>query len=450
VPGIPQFLKIRGGLLRRSRGPVAAQTLGDLLQKTLAEYLRQAEVVYEDLMYLRDEWRPSLEPSALRRLISPVLRRLLIDGDYGKAWRSLELPGEPWISVPDLDAMLGTLDRRAIVLASAPPSATVMRIMSGLYQENFQLPGEVEKGTVYTGFHSGLGLVVVRDKEQGGSIPIVEQLDFQFIRGISLDAWLESPAALIMNESVTRRDIIKYVANKRGGAHYDPSREGKEKVYPLLDNKLPTFTPIDGSEATLPDIELLSIAEALAESSDAARFCREFEKAKARRERLIDRIRVSVSGRVRGVRGRNGLLGLKRVEAGGDVGTGTVELAERRRRGPAAARPRDRLAVNDQEDQPPLFIDIATFGNEAAACAKYLAKGRAIAVTGRLIYREWKPMTAPAAPSTLSSDASNSAAAPMATSQQKTVTPTTAKTGSELLAEELALPRCFHRPLPLT
>jgi single-strand DNA-binding protein len=48
-----------------------------------------------------------------------------------------------------------------------------------------------------------------------------------------------------------------------------------------------------------------------------------------------------------------------------------------------------RLAVNDQKDQPPLFIDVATFGSQAEACAKYLSKGRAIAVTGRLIYREW-------------------------------------------------------------
>ena len=49
-----------------------------------------------------------------------------------------------------------------------------------------------------------------------------------------------------------------------------------------------------------------------------------------------------------------------------------------------------RLAVNDQKDQPPLFIDVATFGSQAEACAKYLSKGRAIAVTGRLAYREWE------------------------------------------------------------
>jgi single-strand DNA-binding protein len=49
-----------------------------------------------------------------------------------------------------------------------------------------------------------------------------------------------------------------------------------------------------------------------------------------------------------------------------------------------------RLAVNDQKDQPPLFIDVATFGTQAEACAKYLSKGRAVAVTGRLTYREWE------------------------------------------------------------
>lgn len=48
-----------------------------------------------------------------------------------------------------------------------------------------------------------------------------------------------------------------------------------------------------------------------------------------------------------------------------------------------------RLAVNDQKGQPPLFIDVATFGSQAENCAKYLTKGRTIAVTGRLIHREW-------------------------------------------------------------
>ena len=47
-----------------------------------------------------------------------------------------------------------------------------------------------------------------------------------------------------------------------------------------------------------------------------------------------------------------------------------------------------RIAVNDVKDQP-MFIDVATFGAQADACAKYLTKGRTVAITGRLVYREW-------------------------------------------------------------
>jgi single-strand DNA-binding protein len=48
-----------------------------------------------------------------------------------------------------------------------------------------------------------------------------------------------------------------------------------------------------------------------------------------------------------------------------------------------------RLAVNDQREQP-LFIDVATFGPGAEACAEFLSKGRSVGVTGRLVLREWQ------------------------------------------------------------
>jgi single-strand DNA-binding protein len=49
-----------------------------------------------------------------------------------------------------------------------------------------------------------------------------------------------------------------------------------------------------------------------------------------------------------------------------------------------------RLAVNDRRDQPPTFVDVAAFGDEAESSAKYLCKGRSVGVTGRLAYREWE------------------------------------------------------------
>jgi single-strand DNA-binding protein len=48
-----------------------------------------------------------------------------------------------------------------------------------------------------------------------------------------------------------------------------------------------------------------------------------------------------------------------------------------------------RLAVNDHRDKPALFVDVATFGDGAKACAEHLSKGRQIGVIGRLTYREW-------------------------------------------------------------
>ena len=49
-----------------------------------------------------------------------------------------------------------------------------------------------------------------------------------------------------------------------------------------------------------------------------------------------------------------------------------------------------RLAVNGSSDKDTLYIDVATFDASAKACAEHLSKGRQVAVTGRLVYREWE------------------------------------------------------------
>jgi single-strand DNA-binding protein len=49
-----------------------------------------------------------------------------------------------------------------------------------------------------------------------------------------------------------------------------------------------------------------------------------------------------------------------------------------------------RLAVDNGPDRDPTYVDVSTFDAQAQACARYLAKGRPVAVSGRLIYREWK------------------------------------------------------------
>ena len=41
------------------------------------------------------------------------------------------------------------------------------------------------------------------------------------------------------------------------------------------------------------------------------------------------------------------------------------------------------------EEQPPVFVDVVTWGNQAEAVADHMVQGRRVAVVGRLEYREW-------------------------------------------------------------
>ena len=52
-----------------------------------------------------------------------------------------------------------------------------------------------------------------------------------------------------------------------------------------------------------------------------------------------------------------------------------------------------RLAIprrpKNGEQQAPVYVDVTVFGKLAENCAEYLAKGRRVAVSGRLEYSEW-------------------------------------------------------------
>jgi single-strand DNA-binding protein len=51
----------------------------------------------------------------------------------------------------------------------------------------------------------------------------------------------------------------------------------------------------------------------------------------------------------------------------------------------AVQRPRGK----DGEDRGADYVDVTVFGNQAEICAKYLAKGRKVAVDGHLHHSEW-------------------------------------------------------------
>jgi single-strand DNA-binding protein len=48
------------------------------------------------------------------------------------------------------------------------------------------------------------------------------------------------------------------------------------------------------------------------------------------------------------------------------------------------------VAESNGRKGAPLFINVAAFGRQAETCGEYLSKGRHVAISGRLRFREWE------------------------------------------------------------
>lgn len=255
---------------------------------TLADW-ESARVVSDDLEYLTEKWVPAFDEGALRR-DSPLLRRLLVEGQYPKSWTALGLPDEPYVSAADLDAALGNVNRDYLQYAIAPAADEVGLLMEAALREGTQVkvhymviedipPGAVVALPAEYPRRFGAALVAIPPDvvaREGGE-EVVRQLHAQFgvrkVRALPLSEYLQSPAALVGGVAVSRGDLIRYVTNKLGGAHFDSdrSRPGDSRLA-LLDHRLAVVEPEHGVGINNVYAEALSIAQAVAGSTDAARF----------------------------------------------------------------------------------------------------------------------------------------------------------------------------------
>ncbi|MEX2645454.1 MAG: hypothetical protein WD249_04250 [Gaiellaceae bacterium] len=95
-------------------------------------------------------------------------------------------------------------------------------------------------------------------------------LDQDHTRSYGLSEYVESAAIFYKHTYIARRHVVKYIANKLGGAHLDVSRTRKEDgPYVLLDD-LQARAHLMGKPAAY--YELLSIGQAIASSADAKVF----------------------------------------------------------------------------------------------------------------------------------------------------------------------------------
>ncbi|MGA4531727.1 hypothetical protein ACPA1H_15390 [Ectopseudomonas chengduensis] len=212
--------------------------------------LELARVVSEDLDFLFSEWNQDIDDASLRRS-SPVLRSLLIEGLLGKVAQECGR---------DLRVMAPAINR----------VITETELKQNAY---FQAGGAKYKGMVIQStsiINRARTTQEIKENYErtknviGKSYPV------------KLGVFLRQPSFVVDGTLINREEVIKYVANKLGGAHYDESRKVSAGAGVTLDEK---FTLLDKvrNEISIADknaiyYELLSIGQRIINSRDVRHF----------------------------------------------------------------------------------------------------------------------------------------------------------------------------------
>jgi len=200
------------------------------------------ELVVDDLATLRDTWNDDITTSRLRN-DSGILRKLMIDGVLGRAWKATGRRGELRVLAPDLKGYLGNFDRSKIVLAQAG-------------------------GAVYRGVTLALNMVVEGDVSPGGNYDGGESP----YREQPLSRYTDGPTIVARGVTVKRRELIQYVANKLGGVHYDEKRRADDYAFRALDNLPQQIVWNDAGGFDLRYYEMLAVGQLLVQAPDVVKW----------------------------------------------------------------------------------------------------------------------------------------------------------------------------------
>lgn len=207
------------------------------------------KTVREDLLFLKDKWTQDIDEVSLR-ISSTILRKLLVENKLSQVWRLVGFEKEPQVVATDLDAFLDGTPKRRINFASA----------GGAIYKGGQVSGMIIYDTAMSDSFLKKRCEIVKRKS--------------FLKAFMLSDFVKSGCILVtqrfstgmIQEVISRRELIQYIVNKLGGAHIDLKRNpGKDQKFLLLDNvleqiKIVNFEPVY--------YELLSIGQSVIQSQD--------------------------------------------------------------------------------------------------------------------------------------------------------------------------------------
>ncbi|AXH98453.1 hypothetical protein DV702_01255 [Sporosarcina sp. PTS2304] len=195
------------------------------------EQIRFLRVVLEDLQYLANDWKEGIEESKIRR-DSVILRRLLVNGDYGNAWRLCGYNKSPKLRVPIKD----NIKEDSLIFYQDGGGSS-----NGIEIQNFAVYNEV-----------------LNPDTKISKIDNVKQT-------LHLDQFLNSDCLVYKGIRYNRQQIIKFVCNKTGGAHISSNKNKDPKddsLYDLIDDELNILSK------NVVYYEMLSIGQSLVNSKD--------------------------------------------------------------------------------------------------------------------------------------------------------------------------------------
>lgn len=203
-------------------------------------------IVAEDLEYLAD-WGPEISDREIRHG-SAVLRRLLVEDVYGTAWRAIGNIKQPKLIAVSIEevASPNNLSRIAYALAG---------------------------GAHFRGMQMACMMMNKGSSPIGGALgPPMRENGYPGEREFTLSEYLSSFSGVVEGKTFNRREVIKYIANVKGGVHLSAKeRKAEAKLVARL-GKIEKRIAVNLTDGLL--VELVAIGQALGGSDDARSFVR--------------------------------------------------------------------------------------------------------------------------------------------------------------------------------
>lgn len=206
-----------------------------------------ARLVAEDLDYLFNEWNQDIDDASLRRS-SPVLRALLVEGLLARA--AHQVNRDIRIMAPAIGRVVTKPELRECSFFQAGGA----KYKGMMVQSMSMVPRAKTPEEIKASYERSKDVV-------GKSYPV------------KIGVFLKQISFVVKGVLINREEVIKYVANKLGGAHYDSSRTtptdtnqvSLEQKYGLLDE---VRNGMITAEKNAVYYELLSIGQRVVNSRD--------------------------------------------------------------------------------------------------------------------------------------------------------------------------------------